>query len=123
MCSFTLVELLSLCKKKQETASGQTNRMNMTDCIALICFWFFCSEIGCLIFLSKFMEIVHIVFRILLPSRKMLNFNSPATTRAVATKESMALAYWGWLSERILEVRRQSIVATPSIAAPRRTGT
>ena len=51
-------------------------------------------------------------------SNKYALVELPAITRAVATKESMALAYFGSLSVRNLEQRRHSIVATPSMTAP-----
>ena len=47
---------------------------------------------------------------------------SPATTSEVPTKESMADAYWGSLSDKYLDVNRQSRVATPSTAAPSSAG-
>ena len=46
----------------------------------------------------------------------------PATTKEVATNESMAAEYCGSLSDKNLDVNRQSIVATPSTMHPYRTG-
>jgi hypothetical protein len=51
-----------------------------------------------------------------------MNDYLPATTSPVAMKESIALAYCGSLSPKYLEVSLHSIVATPSIMAPYKTG-
>ena len=54
--------------------------------------------------------------------KRLFSSHIPATTKEVATNESIAAEYCGSLSDKNFDVSRQSNVATPSTMHPWSTG-